>query len=119
MPVEILLDGRRLEAGEGTTLGSILGTWDSRLAVAVIRPRAAEAAETQTVQLTTTKGEVVVELLRPEPVLLSAPGGEKILNLHWGDRVRCGLRAVPGGSRPGPGTPPVRAWGRPPWVRGV
>jgi putative methanogenesis marker protein 3 len=86
MPVEILLDGRRLEVREGATLGTILGTRDSRLAVAVIRPRAAEAAETQTVQLTTTKGEVVVELLRPEPVLLSAPSGEKPLNLHWEDR---------------------------------
>ncbi len=86
MPVEILLDGRRLEVREGATLGTILGPRDGRLAVAVIRPRAAEAAETQTVQLTTTKGEVVVELLRHEPVLLPAPGGEKVLNLHWGDR---------------------------------
>jgi putative methanogenesis marker protein 3 len=84
--VEILLDGRRLEVREGATLGTILGAWDSRLAVAVIRPGTAEAAETKTVQLTTSKGEVVVELLRPEPVLLSAPGGEKALNLHWGDR---------------------------------
>jgi putative methanogenesis marker protein 3 len=86
MPVEILLDGRRLEIGEGTTLGTILGSRDGRLAVAVIRPRAAEAAETQTVQLTTTKGEVVVELARSEPILLSDHGVEKILNLHWGDR---------------------------------
>ena len=86
MPVEILLDGRRLEVREEATLGTILGPRDNRLAVAVIRPRAAEAAETQTVQLATTKGEVVVELLRPEPVLLSAQGLEKILNLHWGDR---------------------------------
>jgi putative methanogenesis marker protein 3 len=84
--VNILLDGRRLEVREEATLGTILGTWDSRLAVAVIRPRAAEAAETQTVQLATTKGEVVVELLRPEPVLLPATGGEKVLDLHWGDR---------------------------------
>jgi putative methanogenesis marker protein 3 len=84
--VKILLDGGRVEVSDGTTLGAILGTRDSRSAVAVIRPRAAEAAETQTVQLTTTKGEVVVELLRPEPVLLAPQGGEKPLNLHWEDR---------------------------------
>jgi putative methanogenesis marker protein 3 len=84
--VEILLDGRRREVPEGTTLGALLGPRETRYAVAVIRPRAAEAAETQTVQLTTTKGEVVVELLRPESFLLSAPGGEKPLGLHWADR---------------------------------
>jgi putative methanogenesis marker protein 3 len=91
--VEILLDGKRLEVREGATLGSVIGPRDSRLAVAVIRPRAAEAAETRTVQLSTTKGEVVVELLRPEPVLLSPPAGAKALDrevkplgLHWADR---------------------------------
>ena len=47
--MEILLDGRRREVEGGTTLGAVLGPRDSRLAVAVIRPRAAEAAETQTV----------------------------------------------------------------------
>lgn len=84
--MEILLDGKRLEVREGTTIGAILGPRDARSAVAVIRPRAAEAAETQTVQLTTTKGEVVVELLRPEPVLLAPQGGEKPIGLHWEDR---------------------------------
>jgi putative methanogenesis marker protein 3 len=84
--VEVLLDGKRLEIREGMTLGAILGPRDARLAVAVIRPRAAEAAETQTVQMITTKGEVVVELLRPEPVLLAIAGGERPLGLHWADR---------------------------------
>jgi putative methanogenesis marker protein 3 len=84
--VEVLLDGKRLEVREGTTLGAILGPRDARLAVAVIRPRAAEAAETRTVQIATTKGEVVVELLRPEPVLLAPPGTERTLGLHWADR---------------------------------
>lgn len=84
--MEILLDGRRLEVREGATLGSVLGPRDARLAVAVIRPRAAEAAETRTVQITTTRGEVVVELLRAEPVLLAGPGGARPLGLHWADR---------------------------------
>jgi putative methanogenesis marker protein 3 len=84
--VEILLDGKRLEVREGATLGSVLGPRDTRLAVAVIRPRAAEAAETRTVQLTTTKGEIVVEILRSEQILLSSPAGDRPLNLHWQDR---------------------------------
>jgi len=84
--VEILLEGKKLEVREGTTLGAILGPRDTGTAVAVIRPRAAEAAETQTVQLSTTKGEVVVELFRPEPVLVAAPGGGTSLDLHWEDR---------------------------------
>ena len=84
--MEVLLDGERLEVREGATLGEVLGPRDPRLAVAVIRPRAAEAAETQTVQITTTKGEVVVELLRPEPVLLDPAGATASLGLHWADR---------------------------------
>jgi putative methanogenesis marker protein 3 len=91
--VEILLDGKRLAVREGATLGSVLGPRDTRLAVAVIRPRAAEAAETRTVRITTTKGEVVVELLRAEPILLAGQSGGRPLDrgsttlaLHWADR---------------------------------
>ena len=36
-----------------------------------------------------------MELLRPEPVLLSAPGGEKVLNLHWGDRYAAAFGPFP------------------------
>ena len=84
--MEILLDGKRVELREGATLGSVLGPRDPGLAVAVIRPRAAEAAETRTIQITTTKGEVVVELLRAEPAVLSGTGGARPLDLHWADR---------------------------------
>jgi putative methanogenesis marker protein 3 len=84
--VEILLDGKKLEVREGATLGSVLGPRDPALAVAVIRPRAAEAAETRTVRITTTRGEVVVELLMAEPAVLSGAGGARPLNLHWADR---------------------------------
>ncbi|HTY53080.1 MAG TPA: methanogenesis marker 3 protein [Methanomicrobiales archaeon] len=84
--MEILLDGRKVEAPGGTTLGSLVGHREPGLAIAVIRPRAAEAAETQTVQIGTTKGEVVVELARPEPVIFSASAGGKPLELHWQDR---------------------------------
>ena len=58
--MEVLLDGKRRTVREGETLGKILGPRDARLSVAVIRPRAAEAAETRTVRVATTKGEVVV-----------------------------------------------------------
>ncbi len=84
--MEVSLDGKRLEVREGTTLGAILGTRDPRLSVAVIRPRAAEAAETRTVQVVTTKGEVVVELARQEPALPSPDGAGLALGLHWADR---------------------------------
>ncbi|HMA05821.1 MAG TPA: methanogenesis marker 3 protein [Methanomicrobiales archaeon] len=93
--MEVLLDGKRRTVREGETLGAILGPRDARLAVAVIRPRAAEAAETQTVQVTTTKGEVVVELLRPEPVLLAPPGKEQALALHWADRYAAAFGPFP------------------------
>ncbi|MDD1670223.1 MAG: methanogenesis marker 3 protein, partial [Methanomicrobiales archaeon] len=93
--MEILLDGKHLEVREGETLGGILGPRDPRLAVAVIRPRAAEAAETQTVRVATTKGEVVVELLRPEPVLLAPAAGEQVLDLHWADRYAAAFGPFP------------------------
>lgn len=93
--MQVLLDGKGLEVREGTTLGAILGPRDARLAVAVIRPRAAEAAETQTVRLTTTKGEVVVELLRPEKALLAPPGETGSLSLHWADRYAAAFGPFP------------------------
>jgi putative methanogenesis marker protein 3 len=93
--MEILLDGKRLEVREGATLGSVLGPRDASLAVAVIRPRAAEAAETRTVQITTTKGEVVVELIRAEPVILSAKAGENPPGLHWADRYAAAFGPFP------------------------
>jgi putative methanogenesis marker protein 3 len=87
--VEILLDGKSLEVREGATLGSLLGPRDPGLAVAVIRPRAAEAAETRTVRITTTKGEVVVELLKAGPGILSP------LALHWADRYAAAFGPFP------------------------
>lgn len=114
--MEILLDGKRLEVRGGATLGSVLGPRDPGLAVAVIRPRAAEAAETRTVQVTTTRGEVVVELLRAGPEILSGPLGgvprqreaeprnegtspfdreAKPLALHWADRYAAAFGPFP------------------------
>ena len=93
--MEVLLDGERLEVREGATLGEVLGPRDARLAVAVIRPGAAEAAETQTVRLATSRGEVVVELLRPEPILLSPPAGAESLELHWADRYAAAFGPFP------------------------
>jgi putative methanogenesis marker protein 3 len=100
--VEILLDGKRLAVREGSALGSVLGPRDPALAIAVIRPRAAEAAETRTVQITTTKGEVVVELLKAEPAVLAAPdsgkppdGGSQLPGLHWADRYAAAFGPFP------------------------
>ena len=107
--MEILLDGKRLEVREGAALGAVLGPRDPALAVAVIRPRAAEAAETRTVQITTTKGEVVVELLRPGPEVLPEQAGRnpldrepepregeaKPLSLHWADRYAAAFGPFP------------------------
>ncbi|HMK15293.1 MAG TPA: hypothetical protein VK450_00050, partial [Methanomicrobiales archaeon] len=114
--MEILLDGTRHEVQEGATLGSVLGPRDPSLAVAVIRPRAAEAAETRTVQIMTTKGEVVVELLKPGQEIPSEQAGrnplnreaeardgeagplvreEKPLALHWGDRYAAAFGPFP------------------------
>ncbi|HVN65545.1 MAG TPA: methanogenesis marker 3 protein [Methanomicrobiales archaeon] len=93
--MEILLDGKKLEVREGATLGSVLGPREPGLAVAVIRPRTAEAAETRTVQVVTTKGEVVVELLKAGPEILSAPRGGQPLQLHWADRYATAFGPFP------------------------
>ncbi|MDI6720529.1 MAG: methanogenesis marker 3 protein [Methanomicrobiales archaeon] len=98
--MEIHLDGKRVEVDAGATLQDILPGRDPRCAVAVIVPRAAEAEQTRSLQVATSGGEVVVELLDPAQAspIISAIGGP--LPIQWADRYAAAFGPFPSGIRP-------------------
>jgi putative methanogenesis marker protein 3 len=84
--MEILLDGRRRQVPAGTRLSEILETHDPRCSVAVVRPATAQATQTRTLLVTTTRGEVVIELAASQGALLDPAELVTPVPLHWADR---------------------------------
>ena len=87
--VEVHLDGTRMELEEGTTLADILPERELECCVAVIRPSEVESAETRYIRITTTVGEVVVELgegASPSFIEQLFSLDTKSLKLGWNDR---------------------------------
>jgi putative methanogenesis marker protein 3 len=93
--IEIHLDGTRLEREAGTTLGQLIPDHSHGCIVAVIRPTAAEAAETRSIKFFTTAGEVVVEITEGAvslfeegvfDVFFTSETGAECFNLGWADR---------------------------------
>ncbi|MDI6866298.1 methanogenesis marker 3 protein [Methanoculleus sp.] len=86
--MEIQLDGKRVEVPEGSSLGDLLPGWDWHCSVAVIRPRVEEdVAESAEIRLTTTAGDLVVEMSDPAVASrLLQPEIAGRLHLHWQDR---------------------------------
>jgi len=84
--ITIQVDGERRECAEGSVLADILPDRDPVCTVAVIRPVTRESAQSESIQLSTTAGEITVELVK------SATQGAidnrliQTLALHWVDR---------------------------------
>jgi putative methanogenesis marker protein 3 len=84
--ITIQVDGERREIPEGSMMSDILPERDPACVIAIIRPGTQEADRSQNLQLTTTAGEIVIELTVPEvPVTLDRELVPK-LALHWEDR---------------------------------
>ncbi|MDD1676902.1 MAG: methanogenesis marker 3 protein [Methanomicrobiales archaeon] len=84
--MEIHLDGNRVSVPEGALLRDVLPEWDSRCAIAVVRPAEAKAMETLSLVITTTSGEIVIEGSSPARTILTAPGLTESLHIGWVDR---------------------------------
>ena len=84
--ITIHLDGAKLEIAEGSTLGSIARGHDPECCVAVIRPGTQETEKTENVQVTTTAGEISIEIFVPGSIPVEDSAFLKGLNLHWEDR---------------------------------
>lgn len=85
--MEITLDRERLETDEGTCLGDVLPDRDPVCCVAVIRHAEEESEETRRFRITTSRGDLVVEITDPDLItLMGAPDTPGRLRVHWSDR---------------------------------
>ncbi|MDD1713295.1 MAG: methanogenesis marker 3 protein [Methanoregulaceae archaeon] len=84
--ITIQVDGERRECPDGSIIADILPDRDPACAVAVIRPVTRESAQSESIQLSTTAGEITVELVKsPTPVTID----DRLIqtaSLHWADR---------------------------------
>ncbi|MDD5189054.1 MAG: methanogenesis marker 3 protein, partial [Methanoregula sp.] len=98
--ITIQLDGERREVGAGSTLGSILPGHPEGCAVAVIRPATQQQAETKNLALSTSAGEITLELTGSTPAFLLDPTLLSRLALHWEDRYSASFGHFPSDLRP-------------------
>ncbi|MDO9324814.1 MAG: methanogenesis marker 3 protein, partial [Methanoregula sp.] len=98
--ITIHVDGERLEISEGSTLASILAGHDKDCCVAIIRPAIKEQAKTSSLAITTTAGEVTIEVQGQAAEFLESPGIIEQLGLHWTDRYATAFGPFPSGIRP-------------------
>ncbi len=101
---EIRLNGERLEVPEGALLGDIIPGHPPECSVAVIRPADIKSAATRNIRVTTTAGEVVIELTGDAPSFLQdiisagAPDTgthPELLILKWADRQAASFGPFP------------------------
>jgi len=98
--VTIHLDGERLEVTGGSTLGSILNDYPPECAVAIIRPATQEQAKTGSFAISTTAGQVTIELTGGHSAFLESPDLVPQLVLHWQDRSVAAFGPFPSDLRP-------------------
>ncbi|WAI00658.1 methyl-coenzyme M reductase-associated protein Mmp3 [Methanogenium organophilum] len=100
---EIRLDDERLEVPDGAVLGDIIPTHPPECSVAIIRPVETESATTRNIRVTTTAGEVIIEIFGEAPPVFQKfiTGGsqtgthpEKLI-LKWADRQAAAFGPFP------------------------
>ncbi len=98
--ITIHVDGDRREIAAGSTLASILSGHEPGCCVAIIRPAVKEQAKTSSLAITTTAGEVTIEVQGQAAAFLESPGIIEQLRLHWTDRYATAFGPFPSGIRP-------------------
>ena len=93
--VTIHLDGEKLELDKGSTLGSVLKNHPPDCAVAIIRPATQEQAKTGSLAISTTAGQITVELTGDHAAFLESPALVPQLVLHWQDRYAAAFGPFP------------------------
>ncbi len=106
---EIRLDGERLVVPEGTLLGAIIPGHPMGCSVAVIRPADTTSAATRNVRVTTTAGEVIIEVTDEMPSFIQdfidagvpdAGTDPEALILKWTDRQAAAFGPFAAGAIP-------------------
>ena len=98
--VTIHLDGERLVVAAGSTLGSILVDHPPECAVAIIRPATQEQAKTGSLAISTTAGQVTIELSGGHSAFIESPDLVPQLTIHWQDRSVAAFGPFPSDIRP-------------------
>lgn len=96
----IHLDGEKREVPAGTSLAALLPGHPAGCCIAIIRPATKEQAKTESIAVTTTNGEITIELAGQPVDVLEKPGAESALVLHWTDRYAAAFGPFPTEIRP-------------------
>jgi putative methanogenesis marker protein 3 len=98
--ITIHLDGESVDIIEGSTLGSILPRHIPGLSVGIVRPSTQEQAKTGNLAISTTAGEVAIEITSQNAAFLESPDIVKTLAVHWSDRYAAAFGPFPSSVRP-------------------
>lgn len=96
----IQLNGVRMEIAPGAPLSSILSDHPQGCAVAIIRPATQEQTRTANLAITTTAGDITIEVAGQGPAFLESPTLVETLSLRWVDRYAAAFGAFPSDIRP-------------------
>ena len=93
--ITIHLDGESVDVSEGSTLGSILSHHEPGLSVGIVRPSTQEQAKTGNLAVSTTAGEVAIEIVAQNADFLESSEIVQKLALHWNDRYAAAFGPFP------------------------
>ena len=96
----IHLDGIRQEVGEGSRLSQVVTGHPAGCSIGIIRPATKEESATGSLAITTTAGEVTVELAGQAATFFDVPYIAERLQLHWSDRYAAAFGPFPSSLRP-------------------
>jgi putative methanogenesis marker protein 3 len=98
--IRVHLDGELRDVSEGSTLISLIPAHPAECAVAIIRPATKEQEKTESITVTTTAGEITLELAGHEVEVLERPDTFGSLSLHWTDRYAAAFGPFPSDIHP-------------------
>ncbi len=98
--ITVHLDGERLEINEGSTLGSVIPNHPPECSIAIIRPSTQEQSKTGNLAISTTAGEVTIEIAGKSNDFLNSSDILPKLTLHWGDRYATAFGPFPSAIHP-------------------
>jgi putative methanogenesis marker protein 3 len=98
--IRVHLDGELREVSIGDALSTLIPGQSAECAVAIIRPATQEQEKTASITVTTTAGEITLELAGNEVDVLERPRASESLVLHWTDRYAAAFGPFTSAVRP-------------------
>jgi putative methanogenesis marker protein 3 len=98
--ITIHLDGEQTEVAEGAMLASLLKNHPPGCCAAIIRPSTKEERQTGSLSLSTTAGEITIEVAGEDAPFFGTPEITDRLAIHWTDRYAAAFGPFPTPLRP-------------------